>query len=119
MQTTCTSSCWTGAPLGVSHVWDSQSGGDYFEAYFIGLHSLLVAYEDLPDTPQDLVYEFTADDLVSLNQYLSDTDSRFGLGFDPDCHFYNNGVELTLVTPEPGALAVLGTGALLVLRRRR
>lgn len=53
-------------------------------------------------------------------------DGNFGFGIDPDCHYYNNGVELKIVTsstnqviPEPLSvlLASLGMGTLGGLRR--
>jgi hypothetical protein len=47
---------------------------------------------------------------------------NFGLGFDPDCHFYNNGVRLNIETaavPIPGAIWLLGSGLLGLLVRRK
>ncbi|MFH1747017.1 MAG: PEP-CTERM sorting domain-containing protein [Planctomycetota bacterium] len=95
---------------------DNQYGGDYFENVYADEHTHLVTYENLPSTPQDLTYTFTADDLTVLNSYLAD--GRTALGLDPDCHYYNCGVQLTLQTPEPASLTLLGVGALLWLRRR-
>ncbi len=66
----------------------------------------------------DYVYDFTQDDLVLLQDCL-DNDAMVALGFDPDCHFYNNGVKLTMVTPEPATLLVLGLGAMAIRRRKR
>ena len=104
---------WT--ELGEQEIVDNQGGGDYFETAFIGPHSHLVTYENLTTEPLDLVYEFTQNDLASLNAYLAD--GRIGLGFDPDCHFYNTGVDFTLTTPEPGSLGLLVSGMFLLLRR--
>ena len=79
---------------------------------------MLVHYEDLPAQPQDITYNFSADDLTTLNDYVAD--GRAGLGFDPDCHFYNSGVSLNLtVVPEPASLALLGIGALALIRHKR
>ena len=52
-----------------------------------------------------------------LNAYAAD--GRIGLGLDPDCHFYNDGITLRLVTPEPTSLALLGLGGLAMMHRRR
>ncbi len=45
---------------------------------------------------------------------------NFGFGFDPDCHYYNNGIELKITVPEPGSmgLIVLGFVGLAAIRRR-
>lgn len=103
------------APLGVSSGWDGQGGGDYFEGQGI----VLTVYRDLPPIGQDLSYELTDEQLESLNAYAAD--GRFALGLDPDCHYYNCGVELGIATevPEPSTVALLAAGAVAVLLRRR
>ena len=106
------------AALGVRTVTDNQGGGDYFVTRYTGANRHLVTYRDLSTTPQDLLYVFSNDDLAALTGYLAD--GRAGLGFDPDCHFFNDGVELTLTyTPEPPSLGLLALGGLGLLRRRR
>jgi hypothetical protein len=106
------------APQGVTQGYDAQGGGDNFA----GRGIVLTVYQNLPSTSQDLSYSFSADQLDALNDYASD--GRFGLGFDPDCHFYNCGVKLDINTgpsmiPEPATMSLLALGALAVLRRRR
>lgn len=91
---------------------------------------------DGPATKTNYSYAFTAAELGYLNDYLESANSwqvqkynfttrrfewttvlpasTFGIGFDPDCHFYNDGVMLTLETapavPEPTTIALLGAG---------
>ncbi len=106
--------------LGVQERTDNEGGGDYFANTYTGAHEHLVTYQNLTTTPRDLVFNFDATDLSKLNTYLAD--GRAGIGLDPDCHYYNNGVSLTLTTahtPEPASCMLLGVGGVAVLRRRR
>jgi hypothetical protein len=102
---------------------DNQASGDYFESWGgTELHH----YEDLShiawenssyDDKNVMTYEFDASELSLLTDYLSD--GIFGLTFDADCHFYNDGVSLEIVTadpvsavPEPSTVLLLGCGVL-------
>jgi hypothetical protein len=122
------------APLGVQQAGvDGQAGtdgngtGDYFEGQGI---SLVTFTNLLPYTQEelnsgasvDLSYDFTAEQLLVLQSYAS-SGGRFAIGFDPDCHYYNDGVKLTVTSsvPEPGTLALVGLGilGLAVVARRK
>ena len=65
-------------------------------------------------TPTNFVYTFTQEQLAVLSAYfLNGGDAAFG--FDPDCHFWNDGIVFTFTTapnpvPEPTTIALLGTG---------
>lgn len=102
--------------LGVSEYWDNQGGGNYFAGQGIEL----ITYHNLPATAQTRTHTFTGSQLTTLNNYAAD--DVIGLGLDPDCHFYNCGVELRLTTvPEPATAALMTLAALpaLLSRRRR
>lgn len=76
-------------------------------------------------------YYFNDQDLSFLNSYLNSADRVLGIGFDPDCKYYNDGVLFTLQTgstpgtgdpiPEPATLLLFGSGlvALAGIGRKR
>ncbi len=76
----------------------------------------LFFWEDvITTTPQTLTYDFDDSDLALLLEY-SDF-NNFGLGFDPDCHFKNDGISLKIETriaqiPEPCTTLLLGSSLL-------
>lgn len=101
---------------------------------------------DGPATKTNYSYSFSAAELDYLTDYLESPnswqvwrynsathsygwvtvtpDSTFGVGFDPDCHFYNDCIKLVLetgpVVPEPGTIVLVGAGlALLAAGARR
>jgi hypothetical protein len=88
--------------------YSDTAWGDWFE----GQGLLLTTFTDnRTSTSQpgvNFVYIFTPSEIGVLNAYLAD--GRFGFGFDPDCHFYNEGVKLRLrldpCVPEPATLAL-------------
>ena len=99
---------------GINSGYDNPGDGDYFDGQGI----VLVVYQDLSSAPQDLIYQFTQDQIATLNTYAAD--GSFGLGIDPDCHYYNSSVQLHLTTiPEPCTVGLLAVGAIALLFRRR
>jgi hypothetical protein len=96
-------------PVAVEGVFignDNQAIGNYYETP--GNH--LLFDWSLGTSPQDKIHVFDSDDLNFLR--IAILGGNFGLAFDPDCHYYNDGVELKVETapvPEPTTILLVSS----------
>jgi hypothetical protein len=107
---------------------------DFINSRFHGNSQWLVANgtadtflkdKSFSNTPTDYTYTFTGAQLTALQQYLTNG-GDIALGFDPDCHYFNDGITFTLnFTPVPEVAnmipiaLLLATSVALEIRRRR
>jgi len=110
---------------------DTDNGRDNIVGLNWTAKTHIATYTDFDGGPGgDVVtlnYSFASLGLLGvLTAYIANG-NNFGLGFDPDCHFWNSGVSFTIHTaprrvPEGGAAAsmlALGVGTAALLDRRR
>ena len=97
------------APAGATQLVDFVEGP---EDYFAGQGLLIDTWSDPlgGSSSTTLTYDFTADQLAALSSYAGD--GLFAFGFDPDCHYWNDGVqfEVTTAVPEPATMVLFGLG---------
>ncbi|MBI4698723.1 MAG: PEP-CTERM sorting domain-containing protein [Nitrospirae bacterium] len=98
---------------GVTEIIDYTDGNyDFFEGQGIELFTL----HDISSQPRFITHSFTEGQLDTLMKYA--VDGNIGIGLDPDCHFWSDGIFLKAEfvpvqsVPEPATLLLLGPGML-------
>jgi hypothetical protein len=113
------------ATPGVTVFGDNSTPSNYFQNWS---GTLLGTWSDPngggPGT--DVTFTFSSAAVSALNSYAAD--GNFGLGLDPDCHYFNCGVKLTVTTdrqpvPEPSTMLLFGLGStacgIVMIRRKK
>lgn len=97
--------------------WDICDDGDYFN----GKGTKIGEWSDTVFNKRDFNLEYRFSLIPGLlNSFItSSADGYFGFGIDPDCHYYNDGVEFEVITapitvpvPEPTTIVLMGIGLL-------
>ena len=116
-----------GTPVGIQDIQDNFAGALFNTNPLVtaGTGNTFLTSRSFTTTPTTYVYTFTGAQLQALSAYIANG-NNIAFGFDPDCHFWNNGITFQIQTtpnnvPEPTTLALLGTGigGFLLKRRRK
>jgi hypothetical protein len=116
----------TGSPVPSSQIMDNFAGNLYLSNPLVnpGTANTFLGQHSFGTNGTDWTITFNSAQLAALTAYLQNG-NNVAFGFDPDCHFWNNGITFSFTTtptgvPEPTTMILLGSGlAGLYLKRRR
>jgi hypothetical protein len=102
-------------PLGITGGYDSDD--DFIDIY-AGSGPLIADYQDLipGSTPETVVYTFSTLGLLGTAALYIE-DGVLAIGVDPDCHYYNCGIELIIKGEPTNALEVTSWGRIKAMYR--
>lgn len=113
---------------------DNQAPSDIFDTWQPTINKTKIGvYTDYSGGPNgdviNLTFNFSLYQISKFNQYIQNG-NNFALGFDPDCHYWNTGVNFQVITAEAGnstnvpdqtatlALISIGLASILGFRRK-
>jgi hypothetical protein len=96
---------------GVQVYTDGEASGDDVAKLsgYVGMN--LDTINNWTTTSQPYTYNFDQSEINTLKNYV--TDEKFGIGLDPDCHYYYDNITLSINTahvPEPATMFLFGSG---------
>ncbi|MBL8067401.1 MAG: PEP-CTERM sorting domain-containing protein [Armatimonadetes bacterium] len=105
--------------VGVKSFYDNQASGDYFQGQGVRVGTWsdpVGGYARNFNLKFDFAQQGVLDDLQNFAK-----DGFFALTFDPDCHYFNDGVKLKVYTetvPEPASMFGLAVAGAALLRKK-